>query len=203
MFSSDNATADPEILTLLAACLTERPGVKVVTLSTIALQALKAIRYICQNVNSAVFKKACGGVAAAPIRDAERWTGPNHPLLGNSLNMRVRDAAKETLDEIFKVDSQASSPQLPKPATVPDLKSRIQGYGSTTSSRIQSTYAASTGLASSKDESSNMGGNGKYGGFGSDDVYRAELAGSSWLAAAQGRQVCALPCHLFFCLATA
>jgi hypothetical protein len=88
---------------------------------------------------------------------------------------------------------------------VPDLRSRIQGYGSTTSARIQNSYAASAGLTSasagltsSKGESFSTGNIGKYGGFGSDDVHRAERAGNSWLAAAQVGQVATPLCRFLW-----
>jgi hypothetical protein len=84
--------------------------------------------------------------------------------------MRVRDAAKETLEEVFKAtppptsfagngSSAAGGPN----GAVP-LKSRIQGYGSTTAGKIQGggVGSALTGFSS--------GGNSKYVGFGSDDV---------------------------------
>ena len=127
-----------------------------------------------------MFKRACGGVAAGPIREAQAWVGPPHPQLGNALNLRVRDAAKETLDEVFKLGAPPQPPAAAAPAAggAPDLRGRIQGYGSTTGARIQSSYAGASGGGGG-------GGQGKYGGFGSEDVRRAEEAGGSWMSAAQ------------------
>ena len=156
------------------------------------MQALRAIRYICQNASSQLFRKSCGGVAAAPIRDAQTWTGPPHPQLGNSLNMRVRDAAKETLEEVFKVSQPVAAAQAPAlPASGQgNLRGRIQGYGSTTGMRIVDSYASQMGLS---DGAAGGGGGaaaqGKYGGFGSADVRAAEAAGGSWRSAAQGLSV--------------
>jgi hypothetical protein len=143
---------------------------------------------MCQNSTSSLFKKACGGVNAAVIREAQSWTGPPHPQLGNSLNMRVRDAAKETLEEVFRL----VPPSVPgQPPTAPafataaptTLPGRIQGYGSTTGMRIVNSYAGSSGLTDSG--SGCKGKIGKYGGFGSEDVRAAEAAGGSWKNATQ------------------
>lgn len=49
-----------------------------------------------------------------------------HPMLGNTLNQRVRESAEAALAEIFRVTSHTQ--QRPPPATAPnsDLRSRIQ-----------------------------------------------------------------------------
>ena len=151
-------------------------------------QALRAIRYICQNATSSLFKKCCGGVAAAPIRDAQSWSGQPHPTLGNSLNTRVREAAKETLEEVFKLGPPPAAPQAPAATGTPNLQGRIQGYGSTTDRRIVDSYASKNGLVQ---RSSGTASAGKYGGFGSDDVRAAEAAGGSWRSAADDVAVCA------------
>ena len=135
---------------------------------------------------------------AAPIRDAQGWTGTPHPQLGNSLNMRVRDAAKEALDEVFKQGPSAQSGAASSAAAAAaaaaaasggngNLRGRIQGYGSTTGRRIVNSYAEEHGLANSG--SGGAGGRGKFGGFGSEDVRAAEAAGGNWRSAAQGYSV--------------
>jgi hypothetical protein len=149
-----------------------------------------------------VFKKGCGGPAAAPIRDAQAWTGAAHPQLGNSLNMRVRDAAKEALEEVFKLGPPPSAAQAPVTGAgaAPSLRGRIQGYGSTTNSKIVDTYSGNSGSYASVNglvrnngagsQSGTGGARGRYGGFGSEDVRAAEASGTSWRSAADNLAVC-------------
>lgn len=176
-------------------CHNHTPAAWHVSTASPTVQALRAIRYICQNSTTSLFKKACGGVSAAVIREALSWTGPPHPQLGNSLNMRVRDAAKETLEEVFRIappSVHGHPPSAPAAAGPTTLRGRIQGYGSTTGMRIVNSYAGSSGLMDSGGGGGGGGGKtGKYGGFGSDDVRVAEAAGGSWMTAAQ-QQVRAL-----------
>lgn len=109
-------------------------------------------------------------------RESTTWTGTPHPRLGNSLNMRVREAAKETLDEVFKATAPPTtfmgngsggvggSSSSGGGGGSSHLRSRIQGYGSTTGGKIQGSVGTSlTGFSSSSSGS-------KYVGFGSDDV---------------------------------
>jgi len=122
-------------------------------------QALRAIKYIAEKSTTAYFKRACSGTASGPIREALKWSGPQDPLSGNTLNVRVRESAQAALDEVFRV--QAPGHGAPA-ATNPDLAGRIRGYGSTT---------GSTGVASAAPS--------KYSGFGNPAFESGSLAAPS------------------------
>lgn len=122
-------------------------------------------------------------------REAISWSGPPHPQLGNALNLRVREAAKETLDEVFRV-SAASSAGAPT-GTGNSLQGRIQGYGSTTGGKIQGGAApgvsgTSSGGFTTGGAATGTGGK-KYGGISSDDYFAGNSRGrwQTWSDASQ------------------
>eukprot|EP00892_Ulva_mutabilis_P011398 jgi/Ulvmu1/8630/UM046_0033.1 len=143
-------------------------------------KALRAIRYICHHASTAQFKKSCGGPNASVIRESISWSGPPHPQLGNALNLRVREAAKETLDEVFRV-SAAPAGGAATAAGGSGLQGRIQGYGSTTGGKIQGSGSMGGGGGGAGGGMVGTGGK-KYGGISSDDYFSGNSGGrwQSW-----------------------
>ena len=106
----------------------------------------------------------------------------------------MREAAKETLDEVFRVSPAASAGAMSGAGS--NLQGRIQGYGSTTGGKIQSAGTpagggSGTGGFSSTGASTGTGGK-KYGGISSDDYFAGNTRSqwNTWSDASQSALVC-------------
>lgn len=122
-------------------------------------------------------------------REAISWSGPPHPQLGNALNLRVREAAKETLDEVFRISAASSAGAMSGAGS--NLQGRIQGYGSTTGGKIQSAGPPGGGGSGTGGFSNTGTGGKKYGGISSDDYFAGSTRGqwSTWSDASQSALV--------------
>ncbi|KAL6764886.1 hypothetical protein V8C86DRAFT_1215418 [Haematococcus lacustris] len=128
-------------------------------------KALKLVKHLCSK-GCIQFQRSMQKHASS-IRELVHYKGEPDPFRGDTLNQRVRDLAKETLDLLYNSQSV--------PTSAPALQGRIQGFGS--------SMAPPPSLSSSNNGSSGskVAGNGRMMAFGSSNP-----PASSWGTSSSG-----------------